>query len=94
MAKPIHVQADPCVLEDYLQRLIKHRARLCEELEELKRAFRNADWNDAVAEKARNRLNEQIDNFNRAMQMLSGVIDGLAKKLKELDDYYNHSIKS
>lgn len=76
-------------LELYRDDLYKARDKMQQDIEALKKAYTDAQWNDMVSEKVRIQLNEYIDAYNRAIEELSSVISAVSEMCQELDDYEN-----
>ena len=88
----IEVRLDSYRLSDYLSSLESICKRMDEEIEQMKKAYDRAEWNDMVSEKARLELNEYIDAYNRNMSVLRGVIDAVTKMSYEIEDYLNSAV--
>lgn len=85
----INVNVDSVQLRDYADKLENVHNSMLTEIEELKRNYKQAQWNDMVSEKARVQLNQYIDALNFAIGDLNSVISCVEKMLEELDDYEN-----
>ena len=85
----VEANVDSYKLELYRDDLYKARDKMQKDVETLKKAYTDAQWNDMVSEKARIQLNEYIDAYNRAMEDLCSVISALSEMCQELDDYEN-----
>ena len=70
----IKVNVDSVQLRDYADKLENVRDSMLTEIEELKRNYKQAQWNDMVSEKARVQLNQYIDALNFAIGDLNSVI--------------------
>ena len=85
----VEANVDSYKLELYRDDLYKARDKMQKDVETLKKAYTDAQWNDMVSEKVRIQLNEYIDAYNRAMEELSSVISAVSEMCQELDDYEN-----
>lgn len=89
MSENIEVKVDSYRLELYRDDLYKARDTMQNDIEELKKAYAKAQWNDMVSEKVRVQLNEYIDAYNCAVEELSLVITTVSEMCHELNDYEN-----
>ena len=85
----VEANVDSYKLELYRDDLYKARDKMQKDVETLKKAYTDAQWNDMVSEKVRIQLNEYIDAYNRAMEELSSVISAVSEMCRELEDYEN-----
>ena len=81
----IYVDAD--ALGDYKNELSRTYAQLVNDAEELSYVFSKAQWNDAVAEKARQQTNEYITGLNHGLDSLKAAITA-AEELHALAQEY------
>lgn len=83
----IDVNVDSSKINAYLHTLQSARDDMRNEIEELKRKYNQAQWNDMVSEKARVRLNAYIDALNSAIGDLDSIIIGVEEMYEELENY-------
>lgn len=89
----IKVNVDSVQLRNYADKLENIHNSMLTEIEELKRNYKQAQWNDMVSEKARVQLNQYIDALNCAIGDLNSVIFCVEEMRQELDDYENSMFK-
>ena len=87
MAYDENARVDSQQLEWYRWALSKAQRDMDSEIEQLKNAYVNADWNDMVSAKAGLQLNDYIDSYNRAMEKLEVVISAVTEMCEHLEEY-------
>lgn len=87
MLGDIKVTVDSCALEEYGTTLAQRREQMNAELLSLCAAYLDAEWNDMVSEKVRQKLNQYIAEYNRASASLEAVIRLTEQLCDALDGY-------
>ena len=73
----IIVRTDAAKLQEFENKLLSVQEAMLQNVQQLDAAYHRAVWNDMVSEKAREQLNHYIDQLNRSLSCLSGIIHGV-----------------